>query len=283
VESVSLKYAVVSVEDKPFFFQVLADALCEVHGINRVDAMRRARNSHYIFEAGLAEDQARRLRDLLTQRDVPSAVVPMTCFVKLGKAVWLAHAACIEESFRIQPMEGKPFSVEWPDITMIGYGHVEHRIQKEPKGGLGPAGDVGAFGIAAGVGLAPGFGFYRHSTMYDRAKHFESVLQQKEEVELHDCLDMFVGSLRDAEFAAHFRVFSNRFCYDYLGGRKQPTSTGNFRCFVEDIAKFAPNLLLTGRTRRFLSGDHGGRPIPGFQTFDEYNCWSVAMSNAPAS
>ena len=38
VESVSLKYAVVGAEDKPPFFQVLADALCEVHGINRDSA-----------------------------------------------------------------------------------------------------------------------------------------------------------------------------------------------------------------------------------------------------
>jgi len=63
---------------------------------------------------------------------------------------------------------------------------------------------------------------------------------------------------------------------------KDQTGAANFRLFVEDIVRYASDAILTDDTRQFLARRPPGKPIEGFDIFDEYNRWSVAIARARA-
>jgi hypothetical protein len=106
---------------------------------------------------------------------------------------------------------------------------------------------------------------------------------KRDRYEVDHVLDIFVGYLAHDEFAAHFRIFSDQFYYDYLGDRMQSSSVANFRLLLTDILYYADDPALTDNTRAFLAGRAPDRPFDGFQAFDEYNNWSVAISRARAA
>ena len=243
-----------------------------------VDAMQRAKLRPYIFDTDLSRQQAAALRAVLEKQGVKSLVVPMSFFTAFGPAHPLHNADCLPESFDIHPLAGEPFAVQWPDVAMISFGCVEHRetrVKGALRGTESPGRGIDFAAKAATTLIAPGFGFVRRRPPTVRRG-------SQKETEVSDCLDVFIGYIEDDEFAAHFRVISNKFYYDYLGERKQLTGAANFHLFVNDIVSFAPNLIVTARTQRFLDGSPPGRPIKGFSFFDEYNRWSVAMERARA-
>ena len=117
-------YAVINASENPPFFQDLADALCEVRGAHRVDALQQARGRHYIFDTDLPEDQANAIRTVLAASGIQSIVVPMSLLTQLGPAVWITHADCNGDAFVVGRVSGKPLPVAWSSVTMIAYGKV---------------------------------------------------------------------------------------------------------------------------------------------------------------
>jgi len=262
-------YAVINAEDRPPFFQTLADAILQVRSINRIDAIQQARNRHYVFDTCLSRQQAETLKIILENNGILSKVVPMQCLIELGKARWLSNADCLDDAFVIQPVSAQPMHLTWDDIAMISYGKVIGKtIQRVSRDATLPdvIHDVAMQGF---IWPAMPTGY----THYQPIKH-----EERETTETHDCLDIFLGYIRDASFAAHFRVFSSRFYYDYLGPRLQTSSTVNFRLFLGDILSRARNVLATERTRRFMAGEITGPAFRGFDKFDEYNQWSAALA-----
>ena len=270
------QYAVINAADSPPFFQHLADALVEAHGMHRLDALQKARGRHYIFDTALREDQANALRDFLGRQGVDGLVVPMEHLTELGPAVGLTHADCLADGFLIHPLRAKPFPVLWENLAVLAHGTVINVTQHRPKQFYYPGAETGTdLGSEVWNEIFIGPGDFLSSSDVMKPD-----MQPREDTERLQCLDIFAGNLADAEFAAHFRVVANRFSYDYLGPRKQPTSHGNFGLFVRDILAHAPNVMLTERTRRFLAGDVGMQPFGSFASFDEYNNWAVAMERA---
>ena len=271
----SRKYAVINaVEDVPFF-RLVADALAQTCGMHRLDAIQAAKDRPFIFHADCPQRQAQALERALSQQGVAAVVVPVEYFTRLSQAHPLANADCLPGCFEAQPPAGKTLRIEWRDIAMIAYGRVEHR-ERKTRGTVGsPDGGVLNTYVGPNPGALAGMGVPRRV----RPK---LDISDKERVGVHDCLDVFVGYLKDDEFAGHFRVLADSFYYDYLGDRIQPTSDANFRLFVSDVVHYAPDALLTEKTRRFLAGMPAGKPIKGFPLFDEYNRWSVAIARARA-
>jgi len=251
-------YAVINATDKPPFFRPVADALREVCGLHQLDATQQARHRRFIFGVFATIHEAQRFQNLLRRADVAALVVPSNYFTTLGPPYLVGNANCLPECFEVEYFAHQPMKVPWEQLAMISYGRVEERQWKNKKGNLVPFDFDGS-----------------PDTPYDPGP--------KEIVETCDVLDIFVGDIQDAEFAAHFRVLADKFYYDYLGDRVSQNCTENFRTFIQDIIRFRPSLIITDPTRRFLRGEPAGKPLPGFATFDEFNHWWVAFSRARAA
>jgi len=271
------EYAVINTRERAPFFKAVAGALSQTRAMHMVDAMNQAKKRPYIFDAGCTLQQAKALWELLHKEGVESAIVPMDYFTTIGAAHMLNNANCLPGSFEIQPLTGPPLQIDWKELAMISYGRVKHRQRKLPGGTVGTTGPGPMATLASAVVAGPVYAAYRasHPIVKQDAK-------PKDQTEVHDCLDIFVGYINNDEFAAHFRVFAGKFYYDYLGERRQPTSAANFRLFVEDIVRYASDAILTDDTRQFLARRPPGKPIEGFDIFDEYNRWSVAIARARA-
>jgi len=262
-------FAVLNAEDRPPFFQTLADAILQVRSINRIDAIQQARNHQFVLDTRLTRQQAETLKIILDNNGIPTHVVSMDCLIQLGPAKWLSNADCLDDAFVIQPVSAQPLLLAWDDIAMIAYGRVIGKtVQRETRDATVPE---TIRQIAMQQFIYPGVP--TSSPAYRPLKH-----EDREITETHDCLDIFIGYIRDPSFAAHFRVFSNRFYYDYLGPRRQTSSTVNFRLFLNDIISRAGKLVATERTRRFVAGEIAGPAFKWFDKFDEYNQWSAALA-----
>jgi len=245
--------------------------------MHMVDAMNLAKKRPYVFDTDRTLQQAEALRLVLARRGIAALVVPMEFFTQLGTPHMLNNANCLPESFEIEPLTGDKLKIDWQDLAMIGYGRVKHRERRTAGSSPGAGGSGPMATLAARMVAGPGYARYRASNpMFDQGR------KPREKTEIYDCLDIFVGYIEEDVFAAHFRMVANKFYYDYLGDRKRESSAANFRLFVEDIVRFGTRAILTGKTRLFLAGHPPGKPIQGFEMFDEYNRWSVAIGRARA-
>jgi hypothetical protein len=263
-------YAVITAEDRIPPNRILAEGLSKSRNVHRVDAAIPARGRNYILDTNCTVHQAEVLQRVLAEFGVASVVVPMEYFTQLGQPRLLSNANCLESCFEIEPVNKAPFTVQWPDVAMISYG----RVEEQPSA---PS-ETDQMGLAGAYVMDTSR--YPGETVLGR--HLTRDRHPRVQPHVHECLDVFVGYLKDDEFAAHFRVIAARFCYDYLGDRKQLASMANFRLFIDDIVRHAPNVILTDRASTFLSDRPAGRPFAGFDVFDEYSSWSVAISRARA-
>jgi len=247
------QYAVLNASDTEPNILILAGVFCECNEMPRVDAQRIARRSQYVFGISEKREDAETLSRALAGQGIASVIVPAGYITVLGEPRIISNADCLPDRFEIQSGSGHALPIDWPEVAMISYGHVRHEAPLRPPAPI-PIPDVNIRRIT-------------RTTLPQRP-------QKRGEVKLLDCLDIFIGSL--AEFSARFRVISGSFCYDYLGHETQMTSTANFKRFVGDLVTYATRAAVTERTRRFLIGDR--RIIDGFEAFDNYHMWSVAMA-----
>jgi hypothetical protein len=61
--------------------------------------------------------------------------------------------------------------------------------------------------------------------------------------------------------------------YEYLGSRKTPSATRNFRLFVEDLVQRIPSAYVTPATRAFL--EHGPPRHYEFDSTDQLRRYTV--------
>ena len=245
------------------------------------DVGRALRFSRGIIDLDLTEIDAEIVAGIFERRGFPARTCPLEDLPVLAPPHALFDADPLEDGLLLQNVDLRQVSelIPWSRLRFSAAGTVKLAAPARPaSGGVsndldGGDADLGVAMIAA-LSLLPGVGVHAGSARLSISAGRRPRPRPPREGETVRCLDLV---LRDPD--DRYRVISGRFVYDYLGKRMALTSRENFRTLILDIARLAPDALLTSTTQSFLTNPKAkshrfGSPAE----FDAYVNWARAWT-----
>ncbi len=104
---------------------LLAELICQVTGMNRIDAMQVARMAPGVLPLELTADEAQRLAELVQGAGVQTATVNAAELPDLSQATVVHHARFHENGWEILELHGRTETVVlWSRIALIAIGEI---------------------------------------------------------------------------------------------------------------------------------------------------------------
>lgn len=236
----SLTYSVML--GRPADEPALAKALANAKKEPLLDAAQRARRCGGLIEQGLGEEAAKTLAAALEQNGAPALALPDGLIEELPAAAPLARAVVEDEGLRARLRGAEETRLfPWNELTLlaaVAFQATESRVVKVQEGP-----DLGQQAIKIGLSLATGL-----PMMGGGKKEVEKRIEKTELVEYADLV--FLPGRR-------LRVDAQAFDFSGLGELKAFDALTNFKRLISEIARRAPQALLTPSAAVIL----GGRPL----------------------
>lgn len=214
----------VCVYDLPIERDDLLDVLIDHFGYHRTDARIRIRNLPGILPDRFAQARALQLVDEIQEAGGHAMVVADDEIPDLKHAPLLHHVRCAEQGFVIVGSSGAIEEVvPWSTLVGLAIGKVHNSISDH--GARPVVFNSHTDGLPA-VGATP----ERHHVIHELWLATESP-------------------------ARYFRFKEHEVNFEYLDERKTTSGTTNFKLFVQDIVRHAPQIAYTAAVKSYLDGE----------------------------
>lgn len=212
----------------------LRDLLVRVIGLHPTDAMVQCHAMPGILPDALSSDQAGNLASALAELGIRSELIPDADVIPVAAVKTFKHARCLAQGLEVLDEIGSQTAlVDWARIAVVSIGAVPDNQARHWTEDLGFA--------------SP---HHVHKTF---------VVPGHEQLELILILDHSVEV---------YRVDQHAMNYEYLGSRKGPHSTANFRLFIADVVAHSHESFCTPSTRAFL--EHHPTGVRSFDNEDKH-------------
>jgi hypothetical protein len=218
----------VAISTQPPDLHELSTVFQEVLSIHPTDAMVWARHLPGILTQSFSASQAQTLTAALQALGLHVIVFRQDETPILQTAQEVHHARCEENGLQILDLHGESEKIiPWPAVQMICVGEAPlETTYRYPAGTWA--------GVSAG-------------------RHYQ---RPELQVPLTPNLEVWIACA--SPFPA-LRISDKKMNYEYLGPRRQDSSSANFLMFVQDISENANAALLTESTVAYLKHDHPQR------------------------
>lgn len=219
--------------DEPDDPQAVRDLICGVTGLHPTDVMQWVARAPGVWPHPLAEGEVREILDGLYELRVAAEAWRLDRLPVLYPPRNVHVAACLPEGLRVSGLRGEPLHwVPWDAIELVSAGRVE---QEDEFRVITPPTWVQA--VRTGLNAL----LRRPSIVARRERALRVGREPVCEV---------IVVRRDPRLA--FRVAEDAMSYAYLGERKRPTASENFRLFLADLCERATGAYVTHPTRALL-------------------------------
>ena len=217
---------------------IVRDVLMRVQGLNRIDAMQRARQAS---DSGLVVEnvehgEARAVVAALAGEGVACSVVPSEKIPEPPAPVRVRNVDCRPKALAVMDLRNQVLEeVAWPTLLLVSVG-----VIRQPAASKHVPSE-GRYYPAIGLGGGPPVRGHQPATTRRVTPPPQS--------------ELWLASQRPHRW---WRFIEEGMNYDYLGDRLQPSATINFRTFLADLLRHAPTALVSGSTESFVRKDKPG-------------------------
>lgn len=230
------------------------DCLSAVLGVNKIDAMVKARQAYGILAEDIGEGQAQELASALGNFGIEAEAVTVAELPDPIPGAVVHNADAIERGLVIQGLYGKEQgTVPWDRVSVVSVGsiHQERRAEHTHGDAFMPV------GRDTGGQVRPSIPHLRYT-------------QPPPELRVH---------VLTAEPIYELRFTEHKMNYDYLGARLQPNAAANFRLFVLDLVELSQRARVTDSVRSFLERQRPPRhEFRDEDAFTRYNRWHLCLA-----
>lgn len=200
---------------------LLAELICRVTGMNRIDAVQAARMAPGILPLPLAADEAQQLAELVQGLGVRTATISAADLPDLAAATVVHHARFHENGWEIIELHGRTETVVlWSRIALIAIGEIpQEATRRYPDENR------------AAVLAAP-----LHATA-------------PIDVPLSSSPELWVLTTAPVHV---YRVEARQMNYETLGDAMSGSAAANFFLFAQQLTARAPQARRTPSTRAYL-------------------------------
>ena len=240
---------------------LIRDLLAEELDMHGTDAMRLAAHAPGVIPHELSLDKVRILVERLTQAGLDAEGWLADQLPDLSGPREVHRLQCLAGGLQTVGLRNEPEHwVPWSQIELISVGMVP-QVPKQRR--VESPGWSRVSGAAAATAFGP------------IASAFRPRVSKTIKVQQPSVVELWIVRNRPVQA---LRIHQEQMNYEYLADRLQSSSAANFRLFLEDLLRSAPQASITPATHSFLVYERPGRHhFSSSQQLMEYTTWQLLI------
>jgi hypothetical protein len=223
--------------------------------VNSIDALGRARRMPGVLRDHLTHKQAEALAAAVREAGWDAVALPVSDLPDPLHAETVHHARCTESGLALVGLSGEVASqIGWASVKLLCIGEAPLETSRHYR--------LNERHVTAGQ--------YLHGGPLD--------------LPIPPSLQLWIECRPPA---ALLQIVHQHMNYEYLGSRETDSATTNFRTFVDDLVRFAPQAIRTPSTEAYLTGHDSPRyRFNSSEDLTHYVVWQIMLAryeNAPVA